>query len=77
MSDHFSGPRAIAGPAGDITDLWAFPSPERTGHLVLAMGVMPAAKLDAHFSDAIIHRYRLRPLSVVGTGPDTAFRFGP
>ena len=33
MSDHFSGPRAIAGPAGDITDLYAFPSPERPGHL--------------------------------------------
>ena len=39
MSDHFSGPRAIAGPAGDITDLWAFPSPERPGHLVLVAGV--------------------------------------
>ena len=77
MSDHFSGPRAIAGPAGDITDLWAFPSPDRPGHLVMAMGVMPAATLDAHFSDAIIHRYRLRPLTVAGTGPDTAFRFGP
>jgi hypothetical protein len=24
MSDHFSGPRAIAGPAGDISDIYAF-----------------------------------------------------
>ena len=41
MSDHFSGPRAIAGPAGDITDLYAFPSPERPGHLVLVLDVHP------------------------------------
>ena len=77
MSDHFSGPRAIAGPAGDITDLWAFPSPERPGHLVLVAGVMPAAKPGAAFSEAIVCRFRLRPLTVAGTGPQTSFRFGP
>jgi hypothetical protein len=77
MSDHFSGPRAIAGPAGDLTDLWAFPSPDRPGHLVLVAGVMPAAQPGARFSDAIVHRFRLRPLAVAGTGQDTSFRFGP
>ena len=77
MSDHFSGPRAIAGPAGDITDLWAFPSPERPGHLVLVAGVMPAAQPGAAFSEAIICRFRLRPLTTAGTGPQTSFRFGP
>lgn len=41
MSDHFSGPRAIAGPAGDTCDLYAFPSPERPDHLVLMMTVLP------------------------------------
>ncbi len=77
MSDHFSGPRAIAGPAGDITDLWAFPSPQRPGHLVLVAGVMPAAQPGAAFSEAIVCRFRLRPLTVAGTGPQTSFRFGP
>ena len=43
MSDHFSGPRALAGPAGDICDVYAFPSPERPGHLVLVMNVQPLA----------------------------------
>ena len=27
MADHFSGPRALADPASDITDVFAFPSP--------------------------------------------------
>ena len=28
MSDHISGPRAIADPVIDITDVYAFPCPE-------------------------------------------------
>ena len=35
LSDHISGPRALADPIADITDVYAFPSPERPGHLVL------------------------------------------
>lgn len=73
MSDHFSGPRAIAGPAGDVTDVYAFTSPERPGHLVLVMNVLPLARPGAHFLEAIACRLRLRPLSIEGT----AFRFGP
>ena len=64
MSDHFSGPRALAGPAGDICDVYAFPSPERPGHLVLTMTVLPMATPDSAFSDAIVCRFRLRPLAI-------------
>ena len=63
MSDHFSGPRALAGPAGDICDAYAFPSPERPGHLVLVMTVQPLATPESFFSDAIVYRFRLRPVS--------------
>jgi hypothetical protein len=75
MSDHFSGPRALAGPAGDICDVYAFPSPERREHLVLVMTVLPLARPDSSFSDAIIHRFRLRPVTIAPDGP--AFPFGP
>lgn len=75
MSDHFSGPRAIAGPAGDITDLYAFASPERLGHLVLVLDVMPDARLDSHFSEAIVYRLRLRPVTIGGNGAATSFPF--
>ena len=43
MSDHISGPRALADPIADITDVYAFPSPERPGHLVLVMNTLPFA----------------------------------
>jgi hypothetical protein len=75
MSDHFSGPRALAGPAGDICDVYAFPNPERPGHVVLVMTVLPLAGPDSSFSDAIVCRFRLRPLTI--EVDRRAFAFGP
>lgn len=73
MSDHFSGPRAIAGPQCDICDLYAFVSPEHDGNLVLVMDVVPRATTASSFSEAIICRFRLRTVTVGGTGTAAAF----
>jgi Domain of unknown function (DUF4331) len=67
VSDHISGPRALAEPVADITDAYAFPSPERPGHLVLVMNTLPFAPPSARFSDGLIYRFRLRPVAT-GTG---------
>ena len=64
MSDHISGPRAIADPVTDITDVFAFPSPESPRHLVLIMNVFPYAGPSACFSDAVIYRFRVRSVSI-------------
>jgi Domain of unknown function (DUF4331) len=69
MSDHFSGPRALADPAADITDVYAFPSPDRPGHLVLVMNAFPLAAPTALFSDALSYRFRVRPVTSVTAGP--------
>src|SRR5918993_607890 len=63
MSDHISGPRALAEPIADITDVYAFPSPEREGQLVLVQNTLPFAQPSALFSDGLVYRFRLRPLS--------------
>jgi hypothetical protein len=76
MSDHFSGPRAIADPAADIADLYVFPSPERPGRLVLVMTVFPAAMPGALFSDAVAYRFRLRPVTLTDTGARPVFEVG-
>jgi Domain of unknown function (DUF4331) len=60
MSDHISGPRAIADPVIDITDVYAFPCPGSPQHLVLIMNVFPYAGPSALFSDAVIYRLRVR-----------------
>jgi Domain of unknown function (DUF4331) len=62
MSDHISGPRALADPIADITDVYAFPSPERPGHLVLVVNTLPFAPADARLSDGLVYRLRVRPL---------------
>jgi Domain of unknown function (DUF4331) len=53
----------MAEPAADITDLYAFPSPERSGRLVLVLNTLPFAAPSAEFSDGLIYRFRLRPLT--------------
>ena len=65
MSDHISGPRALADPIADITDVYAFPSPERPGHLVLVQNTLPFAPATARFSDGLVYRFRLRSVAVV------------
>src|SRR5215210_8220523 len=71
MSDHISGPRALAEPIADITDVYAFPSPERQGHLVLLQNTLPFAPPSALFSDGLVYRFRLRPLTL-GAASDPA-----
>ena len=63
MSHHISGPRAVAEPIADITDLYAFPSPEHADRLVLVLNTLPFAPPSAVFSDGLIYRFRLRPLT--------------
>ena len=77
MSDHISGPRALADPIADITDVYAFPSPQRPGHLVLVMNTLPFAKPSDVLSDGLIYRFRLRPLIRNSDDEPAPFRAGP
>src|SRR5262245_58226478 len=76
MSDHGSGPRATADPVIDICDLYAFPSPERPGNLVLAMKVCPFARPTELFSDAVDYRFRLRPVQIEASRDRPSFDVG-
>ena len=66
MSDHFSGPRAQAGPQCDICDYYAFVSPQSPGSLVLIMNLVPLAPPSSTFSESIVHRMRTRPATIDG-----------
>ena len=76
MSHHISGPRAMAEPAADITDLYAFPSPEHPGRVVLVLNTLPFAPPSAVFSDGLIYRFRLRPLTVNAREAPVPFAVG-
>ncbi len=77
MSDHISGPRALSDPIADITDVYAFPSPQRPGRLVLVMNTLPFAKPWDALSDGLIYRFRLRPLAAGPSGGPAPFAPGP
>ena len=68
MSDHISGPRALADPIADITDVYAFPSPEAEGRLVLVLNTLPMARPSDLFSAGLLYRFRLRPLAPSTSG---------
>ncbi len=76
MSDHISGPRALAEPIADITDVYAFPSPERPGHLVMVMNTLPFAQPSDTHSEGLIYRFRLRPLTPSDAGKAAPFSAG-
>jgi hypothetical protein len=76
MSDHGSGPRATADPVIDISDFYAFPSPEQPGRFALVMIVFPFASPSALFSDAVDYRFRIRPVHPVANGPGPSFAAG-
>ena len=74
MSDHVDGPRSIGDPAADISDLFAFTSPENPARTVLAMCVFPSAGEDAIFSNVIDHSIAVRRVTVAGVGNAAKFR---
>src|SRR4030095_7400979 len=74
MSDHVDGPRSIGEPAADLTDLFAFTSPEDAARTVLGACVFPSAGEDAMFSNVIDHAIVLRRVSVAGVGNAAKFQ---
>src|ERR1700691_5938348 len=76
MSDHVDGPRSIGDPAGDLSDLFAFTSPENPSRTVLAGNVFPSAGASAMFSNAITHSIVVRRVTVAGLGDNAKFKTG-
>src|ERR1043165_5485039 len=74
MSDHVDGPRQIGDPAADITDLFAFTSPQDPARTVLAMCVFPSAGENAIFSNVIDHTIAVRRVTVAGVGNAASFQ---
>jgi hypothetical protein len=74
MSDHVDGPRSIGEPAADLTDLFAFNSPENPARTVLAACVFPSAGENAIFSNVIDYSIAVRRVTVAGVGNAAKFQ---
>ena len=76
MSDHVDGPRSIGDPAADLSDLFAFTSPENAARTVLALCVFPFAGASAMFSNVVNHSLVVRRCPVAGLGDAAKFQTG-
>src|SRR4051794_40773709 len=74
MTDHVDGPRQIGDPSADLTDLFAFTSPENPERTVVALCVFPSAGSSATFSNAIDHAIVVRRVSIAGSGNAARFK---
>jgi hypothetical protein len=80
-SDHLDGSRATADPAADITDVFAFTSPEAPANVVLVMAISPYATASSRFSSQVDYVFRVRlvtapnPLTIDDTALDVTCDF--
>ena len=80
-SDHLDGPLAVSDPQSDLTDVFAFTSPEDPSRIVLALAVAPYATDASTFSPSVDYVFRVRrvaalqPLTLDDTVLDVTCRF--
>lgn len=73
MSDHVDGPRSMADPSVDLTDIFAFTSPENPGNTVVVVNVFPGAGQTAWFSNAAFYSAKLKRVRIDGVGKNASF----
>lgn len=62
-SDHVDGDVTKGHPISDLSDLYAFPTPNKPGFLTLVLNVHPFALEKNHFSEKVNYRFVLREAS--------------
>jgi hypothetical protein len=64
-SDHLDGPRVTADPQSDITDVFAFTSPQDPSRVVLVMTVTPYASDASTFSPLVDYAFRVQDVAAI------------
>jgi hypothetical protein len=63
-SDHLDGPATTQHRVTDLTDLYAFPTPDRPGFLTIILDAYPAVAPNGHFSDKVDYTIHLRRAAI-------------
>lgn len=63
-SDHLDGPASSDDSVVDLTDLFAFPTPEAPGSLTIILDVYPVVSPSGHFSDAVSYTIYVRRAAI-------------
>lgn len=68
-SDHLDGPAVTADPQADLTDVFAFTSPDTPGRVVLALTVTPFATDASTFSPLVDYAFRVQRVEALAPSP--------
>ncbi len=63
-SDHLDGPATSKDRVTDLTDLYAFPTPETPGFLTIVLDVYPVVAATGHFSDKVSYTLHVRRAAI-------------
>lgn len=63
-SDHIDGPVTMKHRVADLTDLYAFPTPNRAGFLTIALDMYPLVHPAGHFDSKVSYKITLRKATI-------------
>ncbi len=63
-SDHIDGPVTTSHRVADLTDLYAFPTPDRPGFLTIILDAYPLVPRDGHFTDKVNYTILVRRAAI-------------
>ncbi len=66
-SDHIDGPVTTKHRVADLSDFYAFPTPNKPGSLTLILNTYPVVPKKGHFTDKATYVFLVRKASVAGT----------
>ena len=72
-SDHIDGPITTKHKVGDLTDLYAFPTPNTPGSITLILNAYPFAPPTTHFPERVDYNFFVRRANVNTSGPQPVF----
>src|SRR5947208_5384904 len=72
-SDHIDGPITTKHKVGDLTDLYAFPTPNIPGSLTLILNAYPFAPPTTHFPERVDYTFFIRRANINISGPRPVF----
>ena len=75
-SDHQDAPKLLSTPVVDISDLFAFITPEQPDRLVMIMNVFPLATESDWFAEHFEYSIVVRQAAIKGTGIEAGFSTG-
>src|SRR5207244_8694908 len=72
-SDHIDGPITTKHKVGDLTDLYAFPTPNTPGSITLILNAYPFAPPTTHFPERVDYHFFIRRANINTSGPQPIF----